>query len=205
MFKDTTPRWITGTRGLTYNHAPHATCTSSSIVNLFSYPVLQSLSWQTQCMENKCPIIPLPRARETCPKSASLIDLRHCVNMPDARGRHDTACQTEWQPIEDIAQEWYRDFGCDYDDEVKMYLPTASQRRMLLNRIESFCSFCSVLYTNASLFSERYRKVELRRLVPEDVVEQRPEESWLETNYRQRLHDFDTDCAGDDSQDSLRC
>jgi hypothetical protein len=49
----------TGTRGLTYNHAPHATCTSSSIVNLFSYPVLQSLSWRTLCMEKKtshCPV-----------------------------------------------------------------------------------------------------------------------------------------------------
>lgn len=111
------------------------------------------------------------------------------------------ACQIEWQPIDDIAQEWCGDFGCDYDDEAKMYLPTGSQRRMLLNRIESFCS---VLHTNASLFSERYRKVELRRLVPEDAVEQRPEESCLETNNRQRLHEFDTDCAGDDSRDSLR-
>jgi hypothetical protein len=89
------------------------------------------------------------------------------------------ACQIVWQPIDDIAQEWYRDFGFDYDSEAKMYRLTGSQGRMLLNRIESFWS---VLHTNASLFSERYRKVELRRLVPEDVVEQRPEESWLETN-----------------------
>lgn len=73
---------------------------------------------------------------------------------------------------------------------------------MLMNRTECFES---VLHTNASLFSERYRKVELRRLVPEDVVEQRPEESWLETNYRQRLQEFHTDCAGDESRDSLRC
>jgi len=84
------------------------------------------------------------------------------------------ACHIEWQPIDDIAQEWYRDLGCGYDNEAKISLPTGSQRCMLLNRIESFCS---VLHMNASLFSERYRKVELRRLVPEDVVEHRPEES----------------------------
>jgi hypothetical protein len=152
-------------------------------------------------VKRKCPIVPLPRARETCPKSASLIDLRRCVNMPDARGRHDTACQIEWQPIEDIAQEWYRDFGCDYDDEARMYLPTGSQRRMLLNRIESFLS---VLKTKASLFSERYRKFELKRLVPKDSVQHRLEESWLQMNYRQRLHEFDTDCAVDNSRVSLR-
>jgi hypothetical protein len=169
----------TFSRTLFFNHSPGGHC-----------------AWK-----RKRPIVPLPRARETCPKFASLIDLRNCVNMPDARGRHDTACQIGWQPIEDIALEWYRDSSCDYDDEAKMYLPTGSQRRMLLNRIESFLS---VLHTNASLFSERYRQVELRRLVPEDVVEHSPEESWLEMNYIQRFYEFDTDCTGDDSRDSLR-
>jgi hypothetical protein len=65
------------------------------------------------------------------------------------------ACQIERQPIGDITQEWYRDFGCEHGDEAKMHLPAGSQRCMLLNRIESFWS---VLHTNASLFSDQ-RKV----------------------------------------------
>ena len=43
-------------------------------------------------------------------------------------GRHTVDCSISFEPISNEQQEWYRDLGCDWDDENQGYLRTGSYR-----------------------------------------------------------------------------